>query len=93
MQWPEEVEPLVAGDIWRCSNNGPDNTHCLLGWADTQFPDRKCAAEVVGKLAALVLPRYITGFADNPRNSKSKIAKLYNRMLVDIGYDVAPEYL
>ena len=83
----EKVPWLVAEDMCLMQFNGPDDTHCLLGWQETVDPD-----DEYGILQAL---RKASGKRDtvipwigasNDAHTNAENASLWNKAMRSLGY-------
>ncbi len=79
------VPYLVAADMCRRFAHGPDDTHCLLGWACWVDPER--LHDVVGAVARACIKRDgKTIPTSNDMHSLEENAALWNRAMRSLGY-------
>lgn len=86
MNWPKEVPILKAKDICKGRFDGPNNTHCLAGWAKKYWPDNY--AKIWDVLNEMVSPDfyYVYTFNDNPNITKKECVNLWNQCMANLGY-------
>ena len=87
MTMPQTVPVLTAEHICRKRFNGPDGMHCLRGWRIAVF-DNVTSRTVDAVLLEECGGIYPIIFNGNSRNSKAKIAAVWNRAMDRLGYDV-----
>jgi len=89
-KWPESVPVLTAKDIHRGSMHSPDGgRHCLMGHAVLHFKDWRAREDVWPELIAAVGKRgglYVADFNDDPANTKTAIANVWNETMRSLGY-------
>ncbi len=84
-QWPEFVWVLEAEDICKGQLNGPNGTHCLLGWCEETFGDEFPEAD---RKAVCVLYQLISDSISIfcSTNPPWKSAKVWNQAMANLGY-------
>ena len=86
-RWPKEVTWPEAKDFCRHSLDGPNGTHCMLGWIENDFPlqgHQERAERVLSGLIGddITVPRY------NDFTPFKVVAATYQEMLRKLGYEV-----
>lgn len=85
MAWPKTVPVLTADDIHKGTADSVDGKrHCLWGWKWCIFsgPEFLRASDAMHKYTG---GKCITDFNDSTKNSKTKIAQVWNRAMADRG--------
>lgn len=84
---------LVAGNIQKNIPHGPDDTHCLLGWAGTCFNKGDAFDWVIHVIRNVIrqelqrnYPYVICDFASDLQTPKELIARVWNRAMYLVGY-------
>ena len=86
MAWPKEVDVLEATDICRGQFNGPNKTHCIVGWLRHWFG---CGLEYgkAEKIAHRIAHTHsLMGWNDDPNTKKAEIARTINKVTAALGY-------
>lgn len=86
---PETVPVLEPHHIHKGAFDGPNDTHCLLGWFNQTFPYGSIGYQ--DRIAIEVALRATTGeapvaFNDNPRRRPATIARRWNQFTAKLGY-------
>lgn len=88
-KWPESAPFLTPDDICHREMYGPNETHCLIGWKVEVMGFRDIggfklyrAIRRAGRIAAGQIGMY----NDDPKNSKAKIAEVWNKAMRLLGY-------
>jgi hypothetical protein len=83
---PKRLPVLAAKDICRGYYDGPNGTHCLLGWA-RQWGEAGDAF-IIPALSSQIHPgqRLIAMFNDDIDVPKSRVAAVWNRAAKSLGY-------
>lgn len=100
--FPEIVPILSAEEIHQGNYDGPNGTHCLLGWCREVFPDswdglfktshpafRALKAEVAKAEGVAYDQAYLSCFNDS--STKPNVAKVWNKAMKTLGYTVPCE--
>ena len=77
------VPKLTAKDICRGKSNGPNETHCLGGWAEFVFKNNSLVRSMVLNKLDKLTGDYVD-FNDNTNNKKRDIANLWNRCMKEL---------
>jgi hypothetical protein len=87
-KWPAEVPVLTARDIHRGALDGPNQTHCLIGWCSQSFDDFDVWDTAREKIAGRIGDgrAWISDFNDDPATTKAEIARVWNLAMADLGY-------
>lgn len=81
-KWPKSAPFLTAIDIFKGSYDGPNETHCLRGWSISVGSGGK-----ISNAMEKIVPRgALIAFNDDRKNSKSKIAAVWNKAVRSLGY-------
>lgn len=91
MTWPKEVPILEAKNMHKGSYNGPNGTHCLLGWSYEVFPiNEKVSNRVVRAIfrTARIHESDIADFNDDKKRPKTELAAVWNKAMARLGYVV-----
>jgi len=86
MAWPKEVPILTADDMFKKDNDGPGGRHCLVGWKYNTFKNFRERCTVHLKLIDEI--KDITEFNDKKGRHLSTLARVWNRAMYALGYDV-----
>ena len=91
-EWPKEVPILTAKDICRRWLKLPtkQEVRCLLGWTFDIFGMGQ-EMIIVEKLLAKRCRKPIDEFNDDPKNSKTKIAQIWNDTMKEMGSTTVTE--
>ncbi len=89
IEWPESVPVLTAEDIHQGGYNGPNGTHCLIGWCRkvTGTPSEKWQGTVVKRICdemKALVPGNIATFNDS--RPKATVASVWNDTMRRLGY-------
>lgn len=90
---PDEVPVLTSHHFCRGRFNGPNETHCLEGWIIQVFGSRYL---IPGETARNAIENQVGSsglwsihkFNDDRRNSKRRLAQVWNRAMASLGYVV-----
>ncbi len=89
--WPESVPVLTADDFCRGRYHGPNGTHCLAGHALAIKGTGPVLWDILEAIRDEAGCRRVPAFNDNPRNSKAKLARVWNRAMRKLGYTEVEE--
>lgn len=88
--WPETVPILKEHHICKGDYDGPDGTHCLMGWVLDTFPYSRAGKEiqvhVENTLQRLAKAECVITYNDAPRRKRATCAALWNRAMAELGY-------
>lgn len=87
LRWPKEVPILTARNMHKgsFSHQSRDDCHCLFTWSMNVFPVASSVRQMIRKT---IRRKSIVSFNDDPRNSKSTLARVWNRAMAKLGYVV-----
>ena len=89
MKYPKRVKRLEAKDICRRELDGPNGTHCLLGWMYSEARDFISQANNAVRAQTRNSRVGIARFNDNPKRTNRDIAAVWNRAMKSLGYKLA----
>ena len=90
LQWPKQVPILDADDIYQGGFDGPNGTHCFIGWANKTFkndddspdsPRMTVVREAHNRIGSSVVTW-------NDQSSKDAVARMWNSIMRKYGYVV-----
>ena len=85
--WPKEVPILEASDICKYILDGPNDTHCLIGWCNAVF-GVDCRVNARRVIEDATGSWNIIEWNDCANRGKFTIANAWNRAMAKLGYVV-----
>jgi hypothetical protein len=84
MELPKTVQVLKAKDICRGYYDGPNGTHCIVGWVDVACVNLAALTPFMRAIRVKARTAYLGSF--NECRPKSVVASTWNRAMVSLGY-------